>query len=85
MLNSTTLEVAIGMAFVYLILSLFCTAKLTKVTRDYFDRHGFLEIEKLRVLSKSTPEGAREFLVPSRLSGGHFYALAQSPSSTSSS
>lgn len=52
--------------------------QVTKVTRDYFDRHGFLEIET-PVLSKSTPEGAREFLVASRLIGGHFYALAQSP------
>jgi aspartyl-tRNA synthetase len=49
-----------------------------KVTRDYLDRQGYLEVET-PILSKSTPEGAREFLVPSRLMPDNFYALSQSP------
>ncbi len=58
--------------------SLILRSRIIKTMRDYFAEHDFIDVET-PILGRSTPEGARDYLVPSRVHAGHFYALPQSP------
>ena len=58
--------------------AMFLRSKITKAIRDYFEKNDFIDIET-PILGRSTPEGARDYLVPSRVHNGQFYALPQSP------
>ena len=58
--------------------TLILRSRIEKTMRDYFEEHDFIDVET-PILGRSTPEGARDYLVPSRVHWGHFYALPQSP------
>lgn len=83
--DTSDLSEAVGLKYRYLMLRkeklkkiILTRHKIVKATRDYLDSLGFIEIET-PILCKSTPEGARDYVVPSRIQKGYFYALPQSP------
>ena len=85
MIDEETVSEEVRLKFRYLDLrrpqmakNIMLRAKVARAAREYLDERGFVDIET-PVLYKSTPEGAREFLVPSRMHDGQFYALPQSP------